>query len=143
MFSGCSVSSLAARFAFFPPDPPTYSVKKDDGGRLAASGVPRDHSMDVLIVLFFGDPREPIYDYSGYGASTGKILEPGALVDGLLWGCRFVTSEAGLLSCKNGLRRVVPDFGPFDEQVSNGLNCFTFLLPPPLYVGRTAPQHGF
>lgn len=50
MFSGCSVSSLAAKFAFFPPDPPTYSVKKDDSGRMVASGVPRDHSMDVLVL---------------------------------------------------------------------------------------------
>ncbi|RWW02141.1 hypothetical protein GW17_00034789 [Ensete ventricosum] len=121
MFSGCSVSSLAARFAFFPPDPPTYSVNKDDGGRLAASGIPRDHSTDVLvldtkhgnkIVAFYlknpcarltvlyshgnaadlgrlydlfvqlkvnlrvnlmGLVARVLYDYSGYGASTGKV----------------------------------------------------------------------
>lgn len=50
MLSGCSVSSLAAKFAFFPPDPPTYTVKKDDGGRLVASGIARDHSMDVVVL---------------------------------------------------------------------------------------------
>lgn len=50
MFSGCSVSSLAAKFAFFPPDPPTYSLRKDDSGRMVASGVPRDHAMDVLVL---------------------------------------------------------------------------------------------
>ncbi|KAL5231703.1 hypothetical protein ABZP36_030479 [Zizania latifolia] len=51
MLSGCSVSSLAARFAFFPPDPATYAVRKDEAtGRLVASGVPRDNAMDVLLV---------------------------------------------------------------------------------------------
>ncbi|RWW16245.1 hypothetical protein GW17_00019891 [Ensete ventricosum] len=50
MFSGCSVSSLAAKFAFFPADPPAYGVKEDDGGRLVACGVPRDYSMDVLVL---------------------------------------------------------------------------------------------
>jgi len=51
MLSGCSVSSLAARFAFFPPEPATYAVRKDKAtGRLVASGVPRDNAMDVLLV---------------------------------------------------------------------------------------------
>ncbi|AQK41434.1 alpha/beta-Hydrolases superfamily protein [Zea mays] len=51
MPSGCSVSSLAARFAFFPPEPATYAVRKDEAtGRLVASGVPRDNAMDVLLV---------------------------------------------------------------------------------------------
>ncbi|CAL9196499.1 unnamed protein product [Musa hybrid cultivar] len=123
MFSGCSVSSLAARFAFFPPDPPTYSVKKDDGGRLAASGVPRDHSMDVLVLdtkngnkivaFYLKNPCARLtvlyshgnaadlgrlydlfvqlkvnlrvnlmgYDYSGYGASTGKPSEYNTYAD--------------------------------------------------------------
>ncbi|XP_073012597.1 uncharacterized protein [Typha latifolia] len=50
MLSGCSVSSLAAKFAFFPPEPPTYSIKKDENGRLVASGIPRDNSLDVLML---------------------------------------------------------------------------------------------
>jgi abhydrolase domain-containing protein 17 len=51
MLSGCSVSSLAARFAFFPPEPATYAVRKDETtGRLVASGLPRDNAMDVLLV---------------------------------------------------------------------------------------------
>jgi hypothetical protein len=51
MLSGCSVSSLAARFAFFPPEPATYAVRKDEAtGRLVASGVPRDNALDVLLV---------------------------------------------------------------------------------------------
>uniref|UniRef100_A0A1D1Y995 Abhydrolase domain-containing protein FAM108B1 n=1 Tax=Anthurium amnicola TaxID=1678845 RepID=A0A1D1Y995_9ARAE len=52
MLSGCSVSQLAAKFAFFPPDPPTYGLKNDGGqsGRLVATGIPRDPSMDVLVL---------------------------------------------------------------------------------------------
>ncbi|KAJ6849433.1 protein ABHD17B [Iris pallida] len=53
MLSGCSVSRLAAKFAFFPPSPPTYGVRREgsgDNGKLVASGVPRDPSLDVLMV---------------------------------------------------------------------------------------------
>ncbi|KQJ95292.1 hypothetical protein BRADI_3g16300v3 [Brachypodium distachyon] len=119
MLSGCSVSSLAARFAFFPPDPPTYAVRKDEAtGRLVASGgVPRDSAMDVLLVdtargtkvvaFYLRNPCARLtvlyshgnaadlgqlydlfvqlkvnlkvnlmgYDYSGYGASTGKNVK--------------------------------------------------------------------
>ncbi|PKA66237.1 hypothetical protein AXF42_Ash006934 [Apostasia shenzhenica] len=119
MFSGCLVSDLAAKFAFFPPDPPTYGITKErgHGGRLAVTGVPRDPSMDVLkisnkrgnmiAVFYFKNPYARLtilyshgnatdlgqlyelfvqlklnlrvnlmgYDYSGYGASTGKPSE--------------------------------------------------------------------
>ncbi|XP_008778152.1 alpha/beta hydrolase domain-containing protein 17B-like [Phoenix dactylifera] len=123
MLSGCSVSSLAAKFAFFPPDPPTYTVEKDDGGRLVASGIPRDHSMDVLmldtkrgnkvVAFYLRNPYARLtvlyshgnaadlgqlydlfvqlkvnlrvnlmgYDYSGYGASTGKPSEYNTYAD--------------------------------------------------------------
>ncbi|XP_074582508.1 uncharacterized protein LOC141838820 [Curcuma longa] len=123
MFSGCSVSSLAAKFAFFPPDPPTYSVRKDDSGRMVASGVPRDHSMDVLVLdtkqgnkivaFYLKNPLARLtvlyshgnaadlgqlydlfvqlklnlrvnligYDYSGYGASSGKPSEYNTYAD--------------------------------------------------------------
>ncbi|KAL5205896.1 hypothetical protein ABZP36_034105 [Zizania latifolia] len=51
MLSGCSVSSLAARFAFFPPNPATYAVRKDETtDRPVASDVPWDNAMDVLLV---------------------------------------------------------------------------------------------
>ncbi|KAL9262068.1 Alpha/beta hydrolase domain-containing protein [Drosera capensis] len=33
---GCSMSNLAAKFAFFPPRPATYEVKKRDDGKYAA-----------------------------------------------------------------------------------------------------------
>ncbi|KAL1531226.1 alpha/beta hydrolase domain-containing protein 17B isoform X1 [Salvia divinorum] len=121
---GCLVSQLAAKFAFFPPTPPTYQVKKRDDGKLVAvstaSSLPitiDDSCLDVLsintkrgnkIVAFY--LRNPCarltvlyshgnaadlgqlydlfvqlkanlrvnligYDYSGYGASTGKPSE--------------------------------------------------------------------
>ncbi|KAM3190804.1 hypothetical protein ACQJBY_068659 [Aegilops geniculata] len=118
MLSGCSVSSLAARFAFFPPDPPTYALRKDEAtGRLVASGVPRDNALDVLLLdttrgtkvvaFYLRNPCARLtllyshgnaadlaqlydlfvqlkvnlkvnlmgYDYSGYGASTGKNVK--------------------------------------------------------------------
>ncbi|XP_057810327.1 uncharacterized protein LOC131024806 [Salvia miltiorrhiza] len=121
---GCLISQLAAKFAFFPPTPPTYQVKKRDDGKLVAvsttSSLPitiDDSCLDVLtintkrgnkIVAFY--LRNPCarltvlyshgnaadlgqlydlfvqlkanlrvnligYDYSGYGASTGKPSE--------------------------------------------------------------------
>ncbi|CAO2187096.1 unnamed protein product [Urochloa humidicola] len=124
MLSGCSVSSLAARFAFFPPEPATYAVRKDEAtGRLVASGVPRDNALDVLLVdtrrgnkvvaFCFRNPCARLtllyshgnaadlgqlydlfvqlkvnlkvnlmgYDYSGYGASTGKPSEENTYAD--------------------------------------------------------------
>lgn len=47
---GAVTSSIAAKFAFFPPQPPSYSVIQDEarGGRLAlSSAAPRDN-VDVL-----------------------------------------------------------------------------------------------
>ncbi|KAG2576921.1 alpha/beta hydrolase domain-containing protein 17C-like isoform X3 [Panicum virgatum] len=124
MLSGCSVSSLAARFAFFPPEPATYAVRKDEAtGRVVASGVPRDNALDVLLVdtrrgnkvvaFYFRNPCARLtllyshgnaadlgqlydlfvqlkvnlkinlmgYDYSGYGASTGKPSEENTYAD--------------------------------------------------------------
>ncbi|CAK9173450.1 unnamed protein product [Ilex paraguariensis] len=54
---GCLISQLAAKFAFFPPSPATYQVKKREDGRLAAvsttSSMPislDDSSLDVLLL---------------------------------------------------------------------------------------------
>jgi hypothetical protein len=50
------VSSLASKFAFFPPSPPTYQLKNRDDGKLTvvstASPIPHpdDNSLDVLLV---------------------------------------------------------------------------------------------
>lgn len=54
---GCLISQLAAKFAFFPPTPPTYQVKKRDDGKLVAvsttSSLPitiDDSCLDVLAI---------------------------------------------------------------------------------------------
>ncbi|CAI9755323.1 unnamed protein product [Fraxinus pennsylvanica] len=121
---GCLISQLAAKFAFFPPAPATYQVKKRDDGKLVAvstqSSMPiavDDASFDVLsintkrgnkiIAFYLRNPYARLtvlyshgnaadlgqlydlfvqlkanlrvnligYDYSGYGASTGKPSE--------------------------------------------------------------------
>ncbi|XP_051114589.1 uncharacterized protein LOC127240139 isoform X1 [Andrographis paniculata] len=121
---GCLVSQLAAKFAFFPPTPPTYQVKKMDDGKMVAvvtsSSLPMaidDSFLDVLsiqtkrgnkiVAFYLRNPYARLtllyshgnaadlgqlydlfvqlktnlrvnllgYDYSGYGASTGKPTE--------------------------------------------------------------------
>ncbi|KAF5729735.1 hypothetical protein HS088_TW20G00099 [Tripterygium wilfordii] len=57
---GCMFSQLASKFAFFPPSPPTYQIKKRDNGKLtvvstsSSSSLPMhladDNSLDVLLV---------------------------------------------------------------------------------------------
>ncbi|KAE8661895.1 plastidial glycerol-phosphate acyltransferase [Hibiscus syriacus] len=55
---GCMFSQLAAKFAFFPPSPPTYQVKKDDNNEklkvVSSSSMPApvadDPSLDVLLI---------------------------------------------------------------------------------------------
>ncbi|TYG59993.1 hypothetical protein ES288_D07G031400v1 [Gossypium darwinii] len=114
---GNVTSNVAARFAFFPPDPPTYDVHKDESGKLVLQGVTADKNIDVhmldteggnkIIATFWRHPVARLtllyshgnaadlgqmhelfnelrahvrvnimsYDYSGYGASTGKPTE--------------------------------------------------------------------
>ncbi|KAL9450957.1 hypothetical protein AB3S75_012659 [Citrus x aurantiifolia] len=131
---GCMFSELAAKFAFFPPSPPTYQVKKRDNGKLTAvsasssSSMPMplaadDSSLDVLLIdtkrgnkvvaFYLKNPYARLtllyshgnaadlgqlydlfvqlkvnlrvnlmgYDYSGYGASTGKPSESNTYAD--------------------------------------------------------------
>ncbi|CAH8390315.1 unnamed protein product [Eruca vesicaria subsp. sativa] len=122
---GCMFSHLAAKFAFFPPTPPTYHLTKNPDGKLTAvsasssSTFPAagDSSIDVRVVktrrgnkvaaFYLRNPNARLtllyshgnaadlgqlvdlfvqlkvnlrvnlmgYDYSGYGASTGKPSE--------------------------------------------------------------------
>ncbi|KAF5935916.1 hypothetical protein HYC85_027045 [Camellia sinensis] len=119
---GCLISQLASKFAFFPPSPATYAVKKSSSGKLTAvstassMSVPigDDTSLDVLLLdtksgnkivaFYLKNPYARLtllyshgnaadlgqlydlfvqlkanlrvnligYDYSGYGASSGK-----------------------------------------------------------------------
>ncbi|PKI45372.1 hypothetical protein CRG98_034177 [Punica granatum] len=129
---GCMLSQLAAKFAFFPPSPATYRIKKGDDGGLTAvtSSSPEtpipsadDSSLDVLsidtkrgnriVAFYLRNPYARLtvlyshgnatdlgqlydlfvqlklnlrvnvmgYDYSGYGASTGKPSESNTYAD--------------------------------------------------------------
>jgi len=128
--SGCSTRRLANSFAYFPPNPPTYSIVKGDKGELSlnltmvpAGGInPKVTAMPTIIktsrgegiavVLFkVANPTATIlyshgnaidcgimymswaelaatmnvdvcgYDYTGYGASTGKPSERNSYAD--------------------------------------------------------------
>ncbi|XP_010275723.1 PREDICTED: protein ABHD17B-like [Nelumbo nucifera] len=114
---GNVTSGVAARLAFFPPDPPTYDVVQREDGKYIFNGVTNDKSMDVhlletkggnkIVATFWRHPDARLtvlyshgnaadlgqmkelfielrahlhvnimsYDYSGYGASTGKPSE--------------------------------------------------------------------
>ncbi|KAK1436309.1 hypothetical protein QVD17_02088 [Tagetes erecta] len=136
---GCVISNLSAKFAFFPPYPPTYQIKKQEDGKLnavytsssmplasAAGGVDDGGggcSLDVLslrtkrgnkiVAFYLKNPYARLtllyshgnaadlgqlfdlfvqlkanlrvnlmgYDYSGYGASTGKPTELNTYAD--------------------------------------------------------------
>ncbi|RZB81232.1 Alpha/beta hydrolase domain-containing protein 17C isoform D [Glycine soja] len=113
---GNVTGTVAAKFAFFPPEPPTYDVRREEDGRVVVSGVTADKNVDVhilhtkggneIVATFWKHPfarftvlyshgnaadlgqmhdlfielrahlRVNImsYDYSGYGASTGKAV---------------------------------------------------------------------
>ncbi|XP_057853654.2 uncharacterized protein LOC131063761 isoform X2 [Cryptomeria japonica] len=113
---GNVTSNVAARFAFFPPKPPTYQVY-EDGNRFYITGSPPVNNMDVtvldtkvgnkIVATYWRHPYAHFtllyshgnaadlgqmydlfmelrahlrvnvmsYDYSGYGASSGKATE--------------------------------------------------------------------
>lgn len=50
LLMGNVTSSVAAKFAFFPPDPPMYEVSKDSDGRLVLPGITADLNMDVHLL---------------------------------------------------------------------------------------------
>lgn len=120
---GNVTSNVAAKFAFFPPDPPSYDVFKDEDDptngetRFVFTGITADKNVDVhlvdtkggnkVVATFWKHPFGKLtllyshgnaadlgqmkdlfielrahlrvnimsYDYSGYGASTGKPSE--------------------------------------------------------------------
>uniref|UniRef100_A0A7C9AAM7 Serine aminopeptidase S33 domain-containing protein n=1 Tax=Opuntia streptacantha TaxID=393608 RepID=A0A7C9AAM7_OPUST len=125
---GCIVSNLVAKFAFFPPSPVTYEVKKRDfDGKFVAVQIDGrqvdDPQLDVhvietktrnkIVAFYLRNPYARLtllyshgnaadigqlydlflqlkinlrvnvmgYDYSGYGASTGKPSEASTYAD--------------------------------------------------------------
>ncbi|KAF5791885.1 putative serine aminopeptidase, S33, alpha/Beta hydrolase [Helianthus annuus] len=45
---GAMTSTVAAKFAFFPPNPPSYRVEEEEGGRLRMTDVSERENVDVL-----------------------------------------------------------------------------------------------
>lgn len=45
---GGVTSTVAARFAFFPPRPPSYALEQQTAGKLRMKGVPARQNVDVL-----------------------------------------------------------------------------------------------
>ncbi|KAJ8435062.1 hypothetical protein Cgig2_015567 [Carnegiea gigantea] len=123
---GCTMSNLTAKFAFFPPSPATYEVKKrDSDGKFVAMQIAHgdDPELDVhvietkrgnnIVAFYLRNPYARLtvlyshgnaadlgqlydlflqlkinlrvnlmgYDYSGYGASTGKPSEANTYAD--------------------------------------------------------------
>eukprot|EP01018_Ginkgo_biloba_P005430 Gb_11105 [translate_table: standard] len=80
------LSSVAAKFAFFPPEPPTYEVYKDED-RIYITGIPRDDDMDVLLVdTKTGNKIVAIYLRNPYARLTvlyshGNAADLGQLYD--------------------------------------------------------------
>ncbi|XP_040997843.1 alpha/beta hydrolase domain-containing protein 17C-like [Juglans microcarpa x Juglans regia] len=114
---GNVTSSVAAKFAFFPPNPPTYDIYREENGRPVLPGVTADMNVEMnlldsksgnkIVAMFWRHPLARFtllyshgnaadlgqmhelfielrahlrvnvmsYDYSGYGASTGKPSE--------------------------------------------------------------------
>lgn len=84
---GNVTSNVAAKFAFFPPDPPTYDVLTDDGGKLLFSGVTADKNMDVhmletkggnkIVATFWKHPfaRFTLLYSHGNAADLGQMQE--------------------------------------------------------------------
>ncbi|KAG2665141.1 hypothetical protein I3760_16G116100 [Carya illinoinensis] len=114
---GNATSSVAAKFAFFPPNPPTYDIYREEDGRLVFPGLTADMNVEMnlldskggnkIVAMFWRHPLARFtllyshgnaadlgqmhelfielrahlrvnvmsYDYSGYGASTGKPSE--------------------------------------------------------------------
>ena len=93
---GCLISQLAAKFAFFPPSPATYHVKKSDDVKLVAvsttssmpiSGAPDDPCLDVLLLdtkrgnkivaFYLKNPyaRLPVLYSHGNAADLGQLYD--------------------------------------------------------------------
>ncbi|KAA3464296.1 protein ABHD17C-like [Gossypium australe] len=104
---GGVTSSMAAKFAFFPPNPPSYKVVTDDlTGLLLLTPFPHRENVEVLklptrrgteiVAIYIRHPMATstllyshgnatdlgqIYDYSGYGQSSGKPSEQSTYAD--------------------------------------------------------------
>lgn len=86
---GGVTSSIAAKFAFFPPTPPSYTVEADEscGGQLFIPEVPRKEGVDVLklrtkkgneiVTVYIKHPKASatlLYSH-GNAADLGQMFE--------------------------------------------------------------------
>ncbi|KAH9610925.1 hypothetical protein KSS87_008844 [Heliosperma pusillum] len=104
---GGVTSTMAAKFAFFPPNPPSYTVINDElTGLMVLDPYPHRENVDVLkintrrgseiVAMYVRYPMAQstllyshgnaadigqMYDYSGYGQSTGKATENNTYAD--------------------------------------------------------------
>ncbi|KAJ4886380.1 alpha/beta-Hydrolases superfamily protein [Raphanus sativus] len=93
---GGVTSSVAAKFAFFPPSPPSYKVVMDEvTGLLLLAPFPHRENVEIhklqtrrgteimAICMSSSSSLASIsrYDYSGYGQSTGKPSEQNTYAD--------------------------------------------------------------
>lgn len=85
---GNVTSSVAAKFAFFPPEPPTYEVYRDEEeGRLVMSGLSPDKNVNVhlldtkagnkIVATFWRHPagRFTLLYSHGNAADLGQMQE--------------------------------------------------------------------
>ncbi|XP_057809410.1 uncharacterized protein LOC131023822 isoform X1 [Salvia miltiorrhiza] len=84
---GGVTSSIAAKFAFFPPNPPSYTVVADEGGALCIPEVPQREGVDVLklrtrrgndvVAVYISHPKATatmLYSH-GNAADLGQMYE--------------------------------------------------------------------
>ncbi|XP_028760687.1 alpha/beta hydrolase domain-containing protein 17B-like [Neltuma alba] len=149
---GNVTGGVAAKFAFFPPDPPTYDVHREPDGRIVFSGIAADKNLDVhlietkngnnVVAMFWRHPSARFtilyshgnaadmgqmqelfnalrshlranimgYDYSGYGASTGKPTEFNTYHD--------IEAVYNCLKCDYGVRQ--EDLILYGQSVGSG-----------------------
>nr|DAD35492.1 TPA_asm: hypothetical protein HUJ06_006132 [Nelumbo nucifera] len=70
---GNVTDSVAARFTFFPPDPPTYDVRREENGRLLLSGL----SGEKFRSFFLGNSFERhVYSIDGVHRASFAPLRP-------------------------------------------------------------------
>uniref|UniRef100_A0A1S4BFK5 Protein ABHD17B-like n=1 Tax=Nicotiana tabacum TaxID=4097 RepID=A0A1S4BFK5_TOBAC len=86
---GNVTASVAAKFAFFPPDPPTYEVFKDEeeSSRLCFSGITADKNVNVhlldtkggnkIVATFWKHPngRFTLLYSHGNAADLGQMVD--------------------------------------------------------------------
>lgn len=87
MLMGNVTGGVAAKFAFFPPDPPTYHVREEENERVVFSGIAADRNMvahvlktksgNKIVATFWRHPsaRFTLLYSHGNAADLGQMHE--------------------------------------------------------------------